>query len=62
MSADDPIFLKRSQVEELHDVSLERYGGQAGVREPGLVEYVRPGPRNEAVTSREWWPEENGRS
>jgi len=37
MSGGDPIFLTRTQVDRLHDISLERYGGQAGVGDSGLV-------------------------
>ncbi len=46
MTGDEPIFLKRSQVEQLHDISLERYGGQAGVREPGLVDSALASAKN----------------
>lgn len=35
---DEPKFLLLNEVLFLHDESLERYGGMAGVREPGLVE------------------------
>jgi death-on-curing protein len=35
---DEPRFLTISEVLYLHDKSLERYGGSAGIREPGLVE------------------------
>jgi death-on-curing protein len=33
-----PIFLDVGRVLELHSVQLQRYGGQAGVRDPGLLE------------------------
>ena len=46
MSGDIPIFLKRSQVDELHDLSLERYGGQAGVRDSGLVDSALASAKN----------------
>jgi death-on-curing protein len=46
MTGDEPIFLKRSQVEQLHDISLARYGGQAGVREPGLVDSALASAKN----------------
>ncbi len=35
---DEPRFLTLDEVLYLHDESLERYGGLAGIREPGLVE------------------------
>jgi death-on-curing protein len=34
----EPIFLSRDQVLELHRISLERYGGLDGLREPGLLD------------------------
>ena len=46
MSGDTPIFLKRTQVDELHDISLERYGGQAGVRDSGLVDSALASAKN----------------
>lgn len=38
MSLDEPKFLSLAEVLYLHDQSLARYGGSAGIREPGLVE------------------------
>jgi death-on-curing protein len=38
MSLDEPKFLSLAEVLYLHDESLKRYGGSAGIREPGLVE------------------------
>ena len=35
---DKPRFLTLDEVLYLHDESLERFGGSAGIREPGLVE------------------------
>lgn len=35
---DEPRFLTLDEVLYLHDESLERFGGAAGIREPGLVE------------------------
>ena len=46
MSGDNPFFLTRSQVDRLHNISLERYGGQAGVREPGLVDSALASAKN----------------
>ena len=34
----EPIFLSRDQVLELHQISLERHGGLDGLREPGLLD------------------------
>lgn len=38
MTAKEPRFLMMAEVLYLHDESLERFGGSAGIREPGLVE------------------------
>jgi death-on-curing protein len=46
MSGNSPVFLTRSQVDQIHDISLERYGGQAGVREPGLVDSALASAQN----------------
>ena len=46
MSRNIPVFLTRSQVGQLHDISLERYGGQAGVRDPGLVDSALASAQN----------------
>ncbi|MBI3875074.1 MAG: type II toxin-antitoxin system death-on-curing family toxin [Verrucomicrobia bacterium] len=35
---DEPRFLTLAEVLYLHDESLSRFGGSAGIREPGLVE------------------------
>jgi death-on-curing protein len=46
MSGDDPIFLTRAQVDRLHDISLERYGGKAGVGDSGLVDSALASAKN----------------
>jgi death-on-curing protein len=46
MSMDSPLFLTRSQVERMHAVGLRRYGGSAGVREPGLVDSALASAQN----------------
>ena len=38
MTVDEPTFLSVVEVLYLHDQSLARFGGSAGVREPGMVE------------------------
>jgi len=38
MNLDGPKFLSLAEVMYLHDQSLARYGGSAGIREPGLIE------------------------
>lgn len=38
MSLEEPKFLALAEVLYLHDESLMRYGGSAGIRELGLVE------------------------
>ena len=34
----EPVFLSREKVLELHRISLERHGGLDGLREPGLLD------------------------
>lgn len=34
----EPVFLSRDHVLELHRISLERYGGLDGLRDPGLLD------------------------
>ena len=34
----EPVFVSRDQVLELHRISLERHGGLDGLREPGLLD------------------------
>lgn len=46
MSSGDPIFLSLSQVERLHDISLEQFGGQAGIGDPGLVDSALASAKN----------------
>jgi len=38
MKLDEPKFLTRAEVLYLHEESLRRYGGSAGIREPGMIE------------------------
>jgi death-on-curing protein len=37
MNLDEPKFLSLAEVLYLHDESLRRFGGSAGIREPGLI-------------------------
>ena len=46
MSMDSPLFLTRSQVDRFHEAGLKRYGGLAGVREPGLVDSALASAQN----------------
>lgn len=46
MNGEEPVFLVRSQVERLHDIGLERYGGSAGVRDDGLVDSALASAKN----------------
>lgn len=46
MSLDEPLFLTQAQVERLHDISLEKYGGQAGIGDPGLVDSALASAKN----------------
>lgn len=43
---DEPRFLTLAEVLYLHDESLRRFGGTAGIREPGLVESALGSARN----------------
>lgn len=44
---DEPVFLSRAQIDEAHRVSLERYGGAAGVRDESGVESALGAPVND---------------
>ena len=44
---EDPAFLSRTQVDEAHRVSLQRYGGIAGVRNESGVESALNAPLND---------------
>jgi death-on-curing protein len=46
MSGDDPEFLDIEDVLELHQLSLEQYGGGSGVRDMGLLESALAQPRS----------------
>ena len=35
---DGPLFLTTAEVLRLHDMQLDRFGGLAGIRDPGLLE------------------------
>ena len=35
---EDPIFLDFDRIEEIHEASLEAYGGSKGIRDRGLIE------------------------
>ena len=38
MNASEPLFLTRAQIERLHDLSLQHFGGSAGIRDEGLID------------------------
>jgi death-on-curing protein len=42
---DDPVFLSMEDVLALHAEQLERYGGSAGLRDPGALESAIETPR-----------------
>lgn len=46
MSTGEPLFLTRSQVEHLHDQSLARFGGSAGIRDEGLIDSALASAKN----------------
>ncbi|HEY1663849.1 MAG TPA: type II toxin-antitoxin system death-on-curing family toxin [Verrucomicrobiae bacterium] len=46
MNLDEPKFLTLAEVLYLHDESLARYGGSAGIREPGMVESAMGSAQN----------------
>lgn len=47
MNSDEPKFLTLAEVLYLHNESLARYGGSAGIREPGLVESALGAAKND---------------
>jgi death-on-curing protein len=49
MSQAEPKFLTLAEVLYLHDESLVRYGGSAGIREPGLIESALGSAQNTFV-------------
>jgi death-on-curing protein len=46
MSADEPLFLTRAQVERLHDRSLVTFGGSAGIGDEGLIQSALASAKN----------------
>ncbi len=46
MSSDQPLFLDVDDVLELHAKQLEIYGGEAGLRDPGLLESAVAQPQS----------------
>lgn len=46
MNYGEPLFLTRSQIERLHDLSLARFGGSAGVRDEGLIDSALASAKN----------------
>jgi len=43
---DEPIFLDFGVIEELHQASLEAYGGSPGIRDQGLIESALGSAKN----------------
>jgi len=46
VSATEPWFLTREQIERLHDMSLARFGGSGGVRDEGLIDSALSSAKN----------------
>ena len=46
MNAHEPLFLTRSQIERLHDLSLARFGGSGGIRDEGLIQSALASAKN----------------
>jgi death-on-curing protein len=46
MTTDTPLFLTRRQIGRLHDSSLEKFGGSAGVRDEGLIDSALASAKN----------------
>ncbi len=46
MNAAEPLFLTRSQIQRLHNASLARFGGSAGIRDEGLIESALASAKN----------------
>lgn len=40
MNTGEPLFVTRDQIERLHESSLAKFGGAAGVRDEGLIEAI----------------------
>jgi death-on-curing protein len=49
MSIHAPLFLTRKQIERLHDASLDKFGGSAGIRDNGLIESALASAKNEQL-------------
>jgi death on curing protein len=43
---EEPLFLTRSQIERLHDQSLMKFGGSAGVGDEGLIQSALASAKN----------------
>jgi death on curing protein len=43
---EEPLFLTRSQIERLHDQSLIKFGGSAGVGDEGLIQSALASAKN----------------
>lgn len=43
----DPLFISRTQLEAAHQLSLQRFGGSAGVRSEELIESALAAPLND---------------
>jgi death-on-curing protein len=46
MSSLEPLFLTREQIERLHDLSLERFGGAVGIHDEGLIDSAMAAAKN----------------
>jgi death on curing protein len=46
MSDGQPLFLTPMQIERLHDLSLARFGGSAGIRDEGLIDSAPASAKN----------------
>ena len=46
MNPDAPLFLTRAQIERLHDWSLARFGGLAGIGNEGLIQSALASAQN----------------
>jgi death on curing protein len=46
MSNGEPLFLNRAQIERMHELSLVRFGGSAGIRDEGLIDSALASAKN----------------
>jgi len=46
MNPAEPLFVTRAQIERLHDLSVARFGGSAGIRDEALIDSALAAAKN----------------